>query len=126
MFHPRRTLRALLIPPAAGLALTALPAQTASAASTLTNGGFESDGTGTATPAGWSTYSAAGQNSASFTEAGGHGGSYRLTLYADGLRPEDVVTISGDLARGRLDGSDSMTLKLAPAGGAAVIFKRTR
>ncbi|HEV2862191.1 MAG TPA: glycoside hydrolase family 97 protein [Pyrinomonadaceae bacterium] len=51
------------------------------------------------------------------------GGAYRLTLYADGLKPEDVVTISGDLARGRLDGSDSMTLKLAPSGGAALIFK---
>lgn len=74
MFHPRRTLRALLLPLAAGLALTALPAQTAAAASTLTNGGFESDGAGTATPAGWSTYSAAGQSAASFTEAGGHGG----------------------------------------------------
>jgi arabinogalactan endo-1,4-beta-galactosidase len=82
MFHPRRTLRALLLPLTAGLALTALPATTAQAASTLTNGGFESDGTGTATPAGWSTYSAAGQNSASFTEAGGHSGSYRLSHWA--------------------------------------------
>ena len=82
MFHPRRTLRALLLPLVAGLALTAAPAQTAQAAATLTNGGFESDGTGTATPAGWSTYSAAGQNSASFTEAGGHSGSYRLTHWA--------------------------------------------
>ncbi len=54
------------------------------------------------------------------------GGDYRLTLYADGARPEDVITISGDLARGRLDGSDGMTLKLAPAGGAAVVFRRTR
>ncbi|WP_340384330.1 arabinogalactan endo-1,4-beta-galactosidase [Streptomyces sp. SS7] len=82
MFHPRRTLRALLLPLVAGLALTALPAQTARAASTLTNGGFESDGTGTATPAGWATYSAAGQNAASFTEPGGHTGGYRLTHWA--------------------------------------------
>ena len=77
MFHPRRTLRALLLPLAAGLALTALPAQSAQAAAALTNGGFEADGTGTAKPAGWSTYSAAGQNSASFTESGGHAGGYR-------------------------------------------------
>ena len=82
MFHPRRTLRALLLPLAAGLALTALPAQTAQAATTLANGGFESDATGTATPAGWSTYSATGQNSASFTESGGHGGRYRLSHYS--------------------------------------------
>ncbi|MER7572640.1 arabinogalactan endo-1,4-beta-galactosidase [Streptomyces sp. NPDC126514] len=79
MFHPRRTLRALLLPLAAGLALTALPAQTAQAASTLTNGGFESDGAGTATPSGWSEY---GSTEASFTESGGHEGAYRLSHYA--------------------------------------------
>ncbi|MFI9768968.1 glycosyl hydrolase 53 family protein [Streptomyces sp. NPDC052415] len=79
MFHPRRTLRALLLPLAAGLALTALPAQTAQAASTLTNGGFESDGAGTATPSGWSEY---GSAAASFTESGGHDGAYRLSHYA--------------------------------------------
>ncbi|MEU3618101.1 arabinogalactan endo-1,4-beta-galactosidase [Streptomyces sp. NPDC006872] len=82
MFHPRRTLRALLLPLAAGLSFIALPAQTAQAASTLTNAGFETDGAGTATPTGWSTYSAAGQNSASFAEAGGHSGGYRLTHWA--------------------------------------------
>jgi arabinogalactan endo-1,4-beta-galactosidase len=82
MFHPRRTLRALLLPLAAGLTLLALPAPPADAASTLTNGGFEADGTGTATPAGWSSYSASGQTSASFTESGGHGGSHRLTHWA--------------------------------------------
>ncbi|MGW1783344.1 glycoside hydrolase family 53 protein [Streptomyces sp. NPDC002143] len=82
MFHPRRTLRALLLPLAAGLSFIALPAQTAQAASTLTNAGFETDGAGTATPTGWSTYSAAGQNSASFAETGGHSGSYRLTHWA--------------------------------------------
>ncbi|WP_367325196.1 glycosyl hydrolase 53 family protein [Streptomyces sp. HUAS ZL42] len=79
MFHPRRTLRALLPPLAAGLALTALPAPTAQAASTLTNGGFETDGTGAATPGGWSEY---GSTGASYVEAGGHGGSYRLSHWA--------------------------------------------
>ncbi|WP_097257645.1 arabinogalactan endo-1,4-beta-galactosidase [Streptomyces sp. Ag109_G2-15] len=100
MFHPRRTIRALLLPLAAGLALTALPAQSAQAASTLTNGGFESDGTGTATPAGWSTYSAAGQNSASFTEAGGHSGSYRLTHYSSSAYKVETYQYLSGLTNG--------------------------
>ncbi|MFI9542393.1 arabinogalactan endo-beta-1,4-galactanase [Streptomyces sp. NPDC052016] len=100
MFHPRRTLRALLLPLAAGLALTALPAQTARAASTLTNGGFESDGTGTATPAGWSTYSAAGQNSASFTEAGGHGGGYRLSHWSSSAYKVETYQYLSGLTNG--------------------------
>jgi arabinogalactan endo-1,4-beta-galactosidase len=79
MFHPRRTLRALLLPLAAGLALTALPAQTAKAASTLTNGGFEADGAGAAAPAAWSEY---GSATASFTESGGRSGSYRLSHWS--------------------------------------------
>ncbi|MBG0857829.1 arabinogalactan endo-1,4-beta-galactosidase [Streptomyces spinoverrucosus] len=78
-FHPRRTLRALLLPLMAGLALTALPAQTAQAAGTLTNGGFETDATGAATPSGWSEYGATG---ASYVEAGGRSGSYRLSHWA--------------------------------------------
>ncbi|QNP68791.1 glycosyl hydrolase 53 family protein [Streptomyces roseirectus] len=100
MFHPRRTLKALLPPLAAGLALTALPAPSAYAASTLTNGGFESDGTGTATPAGWSTYSAGGQNSASFTEAGGHGGSYRLTQWASSAYKVETYQYLSGLTNG--------------------------
>lgn len=79
MFHPRRTLRALLLPLAAGLALTALPAQTAQAAATLTNGGFEADGTGSAAPSGWSEY---GDTGASFSESGGHSGGLRLSHWA--------------------------------------------
>ncbi|MFF7331303.1 glycosyl hydrolase 53 family protein [Streptomyces sp. NPDC008150] len=79
MFHPRRTLTALLLPLVAGLALTAVPAQSAHAASTLTNSGFESDSSGAATPTGWSE---SGNTAASYTESGGHSGSYRLTHYA--------------------------------------------
>ncbi|MFD7280641.1 glycosyl hydrolase 53 family protein [Streptomyces sp. NPDC059862] len=78
-FHPRRTLRALLLPLTAGLALTTLPVPTAAAASTLTNGGFETDGTGAATPGGWSEY---GSTGASYVEAGGRSGSYRLSHWA--------------------------------------------
>lgn len=93
MFHPRRTLRALLLPLAAGLALTALPAQTAQAASTLTNAGFEADGTGTAVPSGWSE---SGTTAASYVEAGGHGGSYRLSHYsASAYKAETYQTLTG-------------------------------
>jgi arabinogalactan endo-1,4-beta-galactosidase len=92
-FHPRRTLRALLLPLAAGLALTALPAQTAQAASTLTNAGFEADGTGAAVPSGWSE---SGTTAASYVEAGGHGGSYRLSHYsASAYKVETYQTLTG-------------------------------
>ncbi len=66
----------------ASAAVVALPVSGAQAATTLTNAGFETGSAATATPTGWSTYSAAGQNSASYTEAGGHGGSYRLTHWS--------------------------------------------
>ncbi|MGW2781172.1 glycosyl hydrolase 53 family protein [Streptomyces populi] len=93
MFHPRRTLRALLLPFVAGLALTALPAGTAHAASTLTNAGFETDGTGAAVPSGWSE---SGSTGASYVEAGGHGGSYRLTHYsASAYKVETYQYLSG-------------------------------
>ncbi len=56
-----------------GLPPAALPAQAAHAATAPANPGFESGA------AGWSTYSAGGQDAASFTETGGHGGSTRLS-----------------------------------------------
>ncbi|MFV0137577.1 arabinogalactan endo-beta-1,4-galactanase [Streptomyces sp. HMX87] len=98
MFHPGRTLiRALLLPLAAGLCLTALPAPSAHAASTLTNGGFEADGGGAATPAGWSEY---GSTGASYTEAGGHGGKHRLSHWSpSAYRVETYQYLSG-LANG--------------------------
>ncbi|WP_037680063.1 glycosyl hydrolase 53 family protein [Streptomyces griseus] len=98
MFHPRRTLRALLFPLAAGLALTALPAQTAQAASALTNGGFENDGTGAATPGGWTEY---GDTGASFTEAGGHSGSYRLSHWATTAYKVETYQYLSGLTDGR-------------------------
>ncbi|MEV6166949.1 arabinogalactan endo-1,4-beta-galactosidase [Streptomyces sp. NPDC051954] len=97
MFHPRRTLRALLLPLAAGLALTALPAQTAQAASTLTNTGFESDGAGAATPAGWSEY---GSTGASYVEAGGHSGSYRLSHYSSAAYKVETYQYLSGLTNG--------------------------
>ncbi|WP_395365856.1 arabinogalactan endo-beta-1,4-galactanase [Streptomyces sp. YH02] len=98
----RIRLRAAAVAAALGaLLLAPLPAaQQAEAAATLTNAGFESDATGTATPAGWSTYSAAGQNAASFTEAGGRSGGYRLSHWsASAYKVETYQYLSG-LANG--------------------------
>jgi arabinogalactan endo-1,4-beta-galactosidase len=102
MFHARRAraLRTLLIPLFAGLLLTTLPVASAHAAGTLTNGGFESDGAGTATPTGWSTYSAAGQNAASFTESGGHSGSYRLTHWSSSAYKVETYQYLSGLTNG--------------------------
>ncbi|KAB1988899.1 glycoside hydrolase family 53 protein [Streptomyces triticiradicis] len=123
MFHPRRTLRALLLPLAAGLALAALPAGTAHAASTLANAGFETDGTGAAVPRGWSEY---GDTGASYVEAGGHGGSYRLSHYsASAYKVETYQYLSG-LANGNYKltawvrsggGQNSAYLALKNCGG---------
>ena len=55
---------------------------TAHAASTLTNTGFES-GVGQS-PSGWSESSNTGQQSASYSEAGGRSGNYRLAHWASG------------------------------------------
>ncbi|WP_320784728.1 arabinogalactan endo-1,4-beta-galactosidase [Streptomyces sp. CRN 30] len=124
MFHPRRTLRALLLPLAAGLALTLPPAGTAQAASTLTNGGFETDGAGAATPAGWSEY---GSTGASYTEAGGHAGSYRLTHWASAAYTVETYQYLTGLTNGsyRLTawvrsggGQNSAYLALKNCGGA--------
>ncbi|MFE2263947.1 glycoside hydrolase family 53 protein [Streptomyces griseosporeus] len=97
MFHPRRTIRALLLPLLAGLALTALPAPSAQAASTLTNGGFESDGAGAAVPAGWSEY---GTTAASFSEAGGHSGGYRLSHWSSSAYKVETYQYLSGLTNG--------------------------
>ncbi|MER7518359.1 arabinogalactan endo-1,4-beta-galactosidase [Streptomyces sp. NPDC126499] len=111
---PRRTLRATAVTAALGaLLLVPLPAQEARAASTLTNPGFEADGTGTATPAGWSTYSATGQNTASFTEAGGHGGGHRLTHWsASAYKVETYQYLTG-----LTDGSHTLRAWVRSSGG---------
>ncbi len=83
----------------AGLALTALPAQTAHAASTLTNGGFETDAGGAATPAGWSEY---GSTGAPYTEAGGHGGGNRLSHWSSSAYKVETCQYLSGLADGSL------------------------
>ncbi|MGY5633211.1 glycoside hydrolase family 53 protein [Streptomyces sp. UC1A3] len=97
MHQPGRTLKALLPPLVAGLALTTLPARSAHAAGTLTNAGFEADGTGAATPSGWSEYGASG---ASYTEPGGRGEGHRLSHWSStAYRVETYQHLSG-LANG--------------------------
>jgi arabinogalactan endo-1,4-beta-galactosidase len=77
---------------AAGAAL--LSAQTAHAAApettttpTVVNPGFEANGTGTAAPTGWT---ASGTTPASYTEAGGHSGSYRLSHWSSSAYSVDT------------------------------------
>lgn len=67
---------AVLAASLSGILLAALPAHAATTATTPVNTGFESGGSG------WSTYSAGGQNAASFTEAGGRSGSTRLSHWS--------------------------------------------
>jgi alpha-glucosidase len=47
-------------------------------------------------------------------------GDYRLTLYADGLKSSDVVTIEGTISGGKLGDANSLGLKLASGGGSAI------
>ncbi|MER5202033.1 arabinogalactan endo-1,4-beta-galactosidase [Streptomyces sp. NPDC002825] len=118
--HPVRhgsriRLRATALAAALGaLLLAPLPAaHRAEAASTLTNAGFEADGTGTATPSGWSTYSATGQNSASFTEAGGHSGGYRLSHWSSAAYKVETYRY----LTGLTDGSYTLSAWVRSGGG---------
>ncbi|MBR7839511.1 glycosyl hydrolase 53 family protein [Actinospica durhamensis] len=77
----RRTLRvfaALLVASSAAVG-AATPAFATTTTPTVTNPGFESNGTGTATPTGWT---ASGTTAASYTESGGHSGSYELSHWS--------------------------------------------
>jgi arabinogalactan endo-1,4-beta-galactosidase len=109
----RTLIRAAAIPALGALLLTALPATQAQAAATLTNAGFEANASGTATPTGWSTYSAAGQNSASFTEAGGSGGSYRLSHWASAAYKVETYQYLSGLT----DGTYTLSAKVRSSGG---------
>ncbi|WP_329164425.1 arabinogalactan endo-1,4-beta-galactosidase [Streptomyces sp. NBC_01717] len=103
---PGRT-RAAVVSALAGLLFAALPAQAAHAANTPADTGFESGGTG------WSAYSAGGQTAASFTEAGGHSGSNRLTHWsASAYKVETYQYLSG-LA----DGTYTLSAWVRSSGG---------
>ncbi|MEY9968056.1 arabinogalactan endo-1,4-beta-galactosidase [Streptacidiphilus sp. MAP12-16] len=106
--------------------LAAVPASANTAASSVVNGGFEADGTGTATPHGWTTYSANGTGNASYTEAGGHTGGYRLSHWSasayavttrqqlDHLRRGDYTLTAWVRSGG---GQNSVTVGLTDCGG---------
>ncbi|MFD5115048.1 glycosyl hydrolase 53 family protein [Streptomyces sp. NPDC058391] len=110
----RRTpLGAVALSALGALLLTALPAQQARAADGPGNAGFETDGTGTSTPAGWSTRSAASQGNASFTENGGHSGSLRLTHWsASAYRTQTYQRLSG-----LTDGTYTLSVWVRSSGG---------
>lgn len=139
--QPGRTLRTLLPPLAAALALTALPALSAetaaapapppptrpapaTAASTPANTGFEADGTGVAGPSGWSEYGTTGAASA---EPGGRSGGFRLAhrsssayrvethQYLSGLA-DGTYTLSGWVRSS--GGQNAAYLSLKNCGGA--------
>lgn len=90
-----------------GLLFAALPAQAAHAATTPANPGFESGSTG------WSAYSAGGQSAASFTEAGGHTGSTRLSHWsASAYKVETYQYLSG-----LTDGTYTLSAWVRSGGG---------
>ena len=90
-----------------GLLFAALPAQAAHAATTPANPGFESGATG------WSTYSAGGTNAASFTEAGGHAGSTRLSHWsASAYKVETYQYLTG-----LTDGTYTLSAWVRSGGG---------
>ncbi|HET6857349.1 MAG TPA: glycosyl hydrolase 53 family protein, partial [Streptomyces sp.] len=95
---PRRTpltlLRAASLAALGALLITALPGEEARAASTLTNTGFES---GTS---GWSTYSAAGQDAASYAEAGGRSGNSRLSHWSSSAYKVETYQYLSGLSAG--------------------------
>ncbi len=61
------------------------------------SGGFEPDGSGAASPTGWSEH---GDTGASYTEVGGHGGRYRLTHYASSAYKVETYQHLSGLANG--------------------------
>jgi arabinogalactan endo-1,4-beta-galactosidase len=98
----------------------------AGTAGSVVNGGFEADGTGTATPAGWTTHQWRGTGNASYTEAGGHSGGYRLSHWSsaayavttsqriNGLTGGDYTLTAWVRSGG---GQSSVSIGLADCGG---------
>ncbi|MGW0564598.1 glycoside hydrolase family 53 protein [Streptomyces sp. NPDC003016] len=109
----RRAVRALLLPLFAGLALAGLPSTTAQAASSLGNGGFEAGSAATPTPADWSTYSAANQHAASYTEAGGRSGGHRLSHWSPSAYKVETYQYLSGIA----DGPWTLTAWVRSSGG---------
>jgi arabinogalactan endo-1,4-beta-galactosidase len=82
-------------------ALLGAPAPSAHADTvSVTNPGFEANGTGTASPTGWTTYSPDGTASAAYTEAGGHSGGYRLSHWSSSAYQVNTYQYLSGLANG--------------------------
>lgn len=96
--------------------LVGAPTVAAHAASTVTNPGFEANGTGTATPTGWST---TGTAAASYTEAGGHSGSYELSHWSSSAYTVDTYQTLTGLSDG--DYTLGVWVRSDDAGGANTI-----
>ncbi|HEU5356576.1 MAG TPA: glycosyl hydrolase 53 family protein [Actinocrinis sp.] len=96
----RRRYLSLALPLAAALAATplvAVPASATTSTPTVANPGFEADGSGVASPSGWSS---SGTTSADYTEAGGHSGSYRLSHWSSSAYAVDTYQTLTNLTNG--------------------------
>jgi arabinogalactan endo-1,4-beta-galactosidase len=122
MLPSRRTL--LAAGAAIPLTFATATAYAATGTATLVNGDFEADGTGTATPAGWTTRNAPGQDNASYTETGGHSGSYRLTHWSTAAYKVETYQELTGLANGHY----TLTAWVRSSGGqnAAYLALNTR
>jgi arabinogalactan endo-1,4-beta-galactosidase len=76
---------------------SAVPAAATTTTPTVTNPGFEANGTGTATPTGWT---ASGTTAASYTQSGGRSGSYELTHYSSSAYTVDTYQQITNIAAG--------------------------
>lgn len=104
----RRTMTVLLC--GAALLFQVAAVQPARAASTATNGGFESNGAAVASPSNWTS---SGTTAADYTESGGRSGTYRLTHYSSAAY---TVKTSQTLT-GLAAGSYTLSLFVKSGGG---------
>ncbi|MBS2965308.1 glycosyl hydrolase 53 family protein [Actinocrinis puniceicyclus] len=96
----RRGSSTLAIPLAAALAataLTAVPAAATTSTPAVANPGFEANGTGVASPSGWSS---SGTTTADYTESGGHAGSYRLSHWSSSAYTVDTYQTITNITNG--------------------------
>jgi len=91
-----RVLAALALALVGGVA-AAVPAHATTTTPTVTNPGFETNGAGTSAPTGWT---ASGTTAASYTESGGHSGSYRLTHYSASAYTVDTYQTISNITPG--------------------------
>lgn len=96
-FNRSLTLTLPLAVALAAMPLAAVPASATTSTPTITNAGFEADGSGVASPSGWSS---SGTTSADYTESGGHSGSYRLSHWASSAYTVDTYQTISNITNG--------------------------